>query len=81
MGVAEIGKFGVASDYAKTQAKFLATQRFLKLLMPVGMTWNEAALLISDKTKIEELNGLLDKATTLWVKSNNMLTNFKVYPF
>jgi hypothetical protein len=62
VGVAEVGKFGVASDYVKTQAKFLATQRFLKLLLPVGMTWNEAVKLISDKLRIDELNSVLDKA-------------------
>lgn len=62
VGVAELGKFGVASDYVKTQAKFLATQRFLKLLLPVGMTWNEAVKLISDKLRIDELNSVLDRA-------------------
>jgi hypothetical protein len=63
VGIAEIGKFGVASDYVKTQAKFLATQRFLKLILPVGMTWNEAVKLISDKLRVDELNSVLDRAS------------------
>ncbi len=62
VGVAETNKFGVGSDQVKTQAKFLATQRFLKLVMPVGMTWNEVVKLISDKNRVEELNNVLDRA-------------------
>ena len=61
VGVAEFGKFGIASDLVKTQAKFLATQRFLKLILPVGMTWNEAVTLIGDKTRLDELNNLLNE--------------------
>ena len=61
VGLAEVGRFGVASDHAKNQAKFLASQWFLKSVLPVGMTWIEATKLISDKLRIEELNTVLDR--------------------
>jgi hypothetical protein len=62
VGIANLKKVGVGSDTVKSQAKFLATQRFLQQLLPEDMTWNEAVLLIGDKNRIDELNAILAKA-------------------
>lgn len=65
VGIADLKKVGVGSDTVKSQAKFLATQRFLQQLLPEDMTWNQAVLLIGDKNRVDELNAILAKAVAI----------------
>ena len=51
---------GQASHLQKAQAKYLASQKFLKSLMPVGTTWNQAVKLISDRTMLDDLAKILE---------------------
>lgn len=53
VGLPEKDLFGKASHQQKASARFLATQRFLKLIMPEGYTWNETVKIFSDKNGVE----------------------------
>lgn len=44
---------GKASHQQKASARYLATQRFLKLVMPNGYTWNDTVKLFMDKNSVE----------------------------
>ena len=53
VGLPQKNLIGHASHQQKATARFLATQRFLKLVMPAGSTWNDIVRLFMDKNSVE----------------------------